>query len=65
MAKPGEFFRAMAKVIKPIVEYYRKDKIKLVRFLVTEGYQKQKIAEVLDVTPGAITIFLKRNEGEK
>ena len=57
-----EFLRAKAEVLRPIIEYYRQDKLKLIRFLIKEGYKKKKIAEVLDVDPSAITRILQRNK---
>ena len=64
MGIQGENFKITADIMKPIIKYYRQDKLKLVKFLVEEGYQKQKIAEVLGVTPPAISYLLKRNGGK-
>ena len=64
MSKQGANFSATNKVLKPIIDYYKQDKLKLIRFLVKEGYLKQDIAKVLDVTPSAITYLLKREENE-
>ena len=59
------FFKKQAEVIKPIVEFYRQDKIKLIKFLIKEGYQQKEIAKVIGVDPSAISHLLKTFKGDK
>ena len=56
------YFNTTKQVLKPIMDFYIRDKILLIRFLKKEHYTNRKIAEVLGCTPGAITHFLKRHK---
>ena len=49
--------------IKDIVNFYIKDKVKLIKFLIKEDYMKKDIAKVLGITASAISHILTRSKG--
>ncbi len=56
--------RELNKILKDLLAYYNGDKIKLVRFCLEKGHLKQDIANALDVSPSAVTKFIKRHNLE-
>lgn len=50
-------------ILKPIIDFYKVDKYKLIRHLIVkEHWTLRKVANILDITPSAVSRFLSRNE---
>lgn len=55
----------VAKIIKPLIDYYKADKNKLIKLCLKEGISKTRIARALDITLSGISHFIKKNNLEE
>lgn len=53
-----------ATILKQLLDYYKKDKIKLIKFALERGHTKKDIAEALGILPSGLSHFIKRNNVE-
>ena len=50
------------KIIKDLINFYKDDKIKLIKYCLKIGATRSEIAKALDISPSAITHILEREE---
>jgi hypothetical protein len=50
-----------AEILKPLIDYYKKDKVRLLELCLKEGISREKIAEVLEVDIYALHKYINMN----
>lgn len=53
--------KSVLEAVKPLSDYYKKDKIELVRLCLEKDVTVDEIAKALNVTPETVYMFIKRN----
>jgi predicted transcriptional regulator len=51
----------LQRILHQLLELYKGDKVKLIKFCLARGHMKQDIAEALGITPSALSYFIRRN----
>jgi transposase-like protein len=51
--------------MKNLINFYKDDKIKLIRFCLKQGISRTAIAKELDISPSAITYLLQGGQNDR